>query len=72
MTVNSPDSLPDDEVQESAAGQGEKSRNDGGIPGKEQGVGLGASDEPNTFEPEEAGEDADGDIAGEDDEEGPQ
>lgn len=68
MTVNSPDSVPDDEVQESAEGGKGKSKNDGGIPGEQDGVGMGASDEPNTFEPEEAGEAIDED----DEEEGPQ
>ena len=51
MTINSPDSLPDDEPQEGAAtdqGQG-----DGGVPGGSDGVGIGAGAEPNTFEPEE-------------------
>ena len=49
MTINSPDSLPDDEDQ--AAEDQEK--RDGGVPGGNDGVGLGADAEPNTFEPEE-------------------
>lgn len=68
MTANSPDSLPDDELQESAGAENTKSKNDGGIPGKDDGVGVGAGKEPNTFEPEEAGESAEPS----DDEEGPQ
>lgn len=68
MTANSPDSLPDDELQETAGEENAKSKNDGGIPGKENGVGVGAGKEPNTFEPEEAGDAADG----EDEDEGPQ
>lgn len=54
MTINSPESLPDDEPQEpkgnGAAGPG---KDDGGIPAGQEGVGLGATEEPNTFEPEE-------------------
>jgi hypothetical protein len=50
MTINSPDSLPDDELQGGAApGKGK----DGSVPGGADGVGLGADVEPNTFEPEE-------------------
>lgn len=51
MTINSPDSLPEDEPQVGAAtaqGQG-----DGGVPGSSDGVGIGTDAEPNTFEPEE-------------------
>jgi hypothetical protein len=55
MTINSPESLPDDEQQETddhpAAGT---KKHDGGIPAGDKGVGLGATNEPNTFEPEEA------------------
>jgi hypothetical protein len=51
MTTNSPDSLPDDGLQEGAAAAGGKG--DGGIPGGGDGVGIGADGEPNTFEPEE-------------------
>ncbi|MBD1592589.1 hypothetical protein HC744_11160 [Arthrobacter sp. S1_S22] len=51
MTVNSPDSLPEDDPQEgTATAQG---KDDGGVPGQEDGVGIGADAEPNTFEPEE-------------------
>lgn len=60
MTINSPDSLPDDEPQ-GAAGNGGAAMPDGGIPTGDQGVGLGATREANTFEPEE-----DPDPAGED------
>lgn len=51
MTVNSPDSLPEDEPQEDAATAQKKG--DGGVPGREDGVGIGADAEANTFEPEE-------------------
>ena len=51
MTINSPDSLPDDELQE--GGTASKGKDDGGVPGGEDGVGIGADAEPNTFEPEE-------------------
>ncbi|WP_458779936.1 hypothetical protein [Arthrobacter sp. D3-16] len=50
MTINSPDSLPDDELQEGAASKG---KDDGSVPGGVDGVGIGADAEPNTFEPEE-------------------
>lgn len=53
MTINSPDSLPDDETQEGAAGKGAPGQNDGGIPQGGDGVGISADAEPNTFEPEE-------------------
>ncbi|MCU1518515.1 MAG: hypothetical protein JWQ75_3236 [Pseudarthrobacter sp.] len=46
MTINSPESLPDDEPQETG-------KDDGGVPAGNEGVGLGATNEPNTFEPEE-------------------
>lgn len=51
MTVNSPDSLPEDEPQEGAAGN--PGKNDGGIPKGGDGIGISADAEPNTFEPEE-------------------
>ncbi len=56
MTINSPDSLPDDEAQEGAAGSAGKDaagKNDGGIPQGGDGIGISADAEPNTFEPEE-------------------
>jgi hypothetical protein len=58
MTINSPDSLPDDELQEGAAAS--KGNDDGGVPGGVDGVGIGADAEPNTFEPEEDPEATDG------------
>ncbi len=64
MTINSPDSLPDDEAKGAAKDGAEKStagKSDGGIPTGSKGVGLGATNEPNTFEPEE-----DPEAAGED------
>ncbi len=51
MSIKSPESLPDDEPQDGAADGTEKP--DGGIPAGDDGVGLGATHEPNTFEPEE-------------------
>ncbi|MEV7573288.1 hypothetical protein AB0P28_09345 [Pseudarthrobacter sp. NPDC089323] len=57
MTINSPDSLPDDETQEGEAGtegKGTSAQNDGGIPRGGDGIGISADAEPNTFEPEEA------------------
>jgi hypothetical protein len=51
MSINSPDSLPEDEPQgDSPAGKGNA---DGGIPGGKDGVGISDGAEPNTFEPEE-------------------
>jgi hypothetical protein len=51
MTINSPDSLPEDDKQEGAStAQG---KGDGEVPGKVDGVGIGADGEANTFEPEE-------------------
>ncbi|MBT2550416.1 hypothetical protein [Arthrobacter sp. ISL-65] len=51
MTINSPDSLPEDEPQkETSDTQG---RDDGGIPQGGDGIGIAADAEPNTFEPEE-------------------
>lgn len=58
MTINSPDSLPDDDLQEGAAPS--KGKDDGGVPGGVDGVGIGAGAEPNTFEPEEDPEATDG------------
>ncbi|MDR6416422.1 hypothetical protein [Pseudarthrobacter sulfonivorans] len=55
MSINSPESLPDDEptdaTTDATADGAEKP--DGGIPAGDDGVGLGATHEPNTFEPEE-------------------
>lgn len=51
MTVNSPDSLPEDEPQEGSATA--RGKGDGGVPGSSDGVGIGSDAEPNTFEPEE-------------------
>lgn len=51
MTINSPDSLPEDEPQEAVGGA--RGKGDGSVPGGADGVGLGADAEPNTFEPEE-------------------
>lgn len=45
MTIDSPDSLPEDEPQKGTA--------DGGIPQGGDGIGITADSEPNTFEPEE-------------------
>ncbi|MGC0236272.1 hypothetical protein ACJJV6_05610 [Arthrobacter nitrophenolicus] len=56
MTINSPDSLPDDETQEGGAGtegKGTSAQNDSGIPRAGDGVGIAADTDPNTFEPEE-------------------
>jgi hypothetical protein len=55
MTVNSPESLPEDDPQQTAGDGGAepKKDDDGGIPTGQEGVGLGATHEPNTFEPEE-------------------
>jgi hypothetical protein len=57
MSINSPESLPDDEPQEeAAAGAVNKAGNkkdDGGVPAGADGVGLGVTHEANTFEPEE-------------------
>jgi hypothetical protein len=59
MTINSPDSLPDDDPQQEETKDGTRSgkdadqKADGGIPAGDKGVGLGATGEPNTFEPEE-------------------
>ncbi|MDP9999455.1 MULTISPECIES: hypothetical protein [Pseudarthrobacter] len=57
MSINSPESLPEDEPKDAAADGAEK--RDGGIPAGSDGVGLGATHEPNTFEPEEDPEAAD-------------
>jgi hypothetical protein len=57
MSINSPESLPDDEPQEeaaaSAAHKAENKKGDGGIPEGADGVGLGVTHDANTFEPEE-------------------
>jgi len=50
MTINSPDSLPGNGQQ---GAEGSKGKDDGGVPGGADGVGIGADGEPNTFEPEE-------------------
>ncbi|MCU1531199.1 MAG: hypothetical protein JWO49_770 [Arthrobacter sp.] len=44
MTINSPDGPLDDEQKPATGGK---------VPNKEDGVGVGAGNEPNTFEPEE-------------------
>jgi hypothetical protein len=60
-----------DEMSTEDTGNGEDGRPDaarqesGGIPGSENGAGLGATGEPNTFEPEEVPEDTDSSAAGE-------
>ncbi|MFJ5861203.1 hypothetical protein ACIQCM_07260 [Pseudarthrobacter sp. NPDC092439] len=51
MTIESPDSLPEGESQDITATT--DAENDGGIPAGAGGVGLGADDTKNTFEPEE-------------------
>lgn len=51
MTIESPDSLPEGKSQDITATTEEK--NDGGIPAGADGVGAGADDTRNTFEPEE-------------------
>ncbi|RAX44216.1 hypothetical protein DQ354_16745 [Arthrobacter sp. AQ5-06] len=68
MTINSPESLPEDEAEGGAKDGAENgtenstaAKPDGGIPTGGKGVGLGATNEPNTFEPEE-----DPEAAGED------
>jgi hypothetical protein len=55
MTINSPDAMPDDDPQVSAAdgGKGGGKGGEGDVPQGQEGVGLGAGGEPNTFEPEE-------------------
>lgn len=58
MTINSPESLPDDDEPQGAAvkdtaGNGTAGKDDEGVPTANDGVGLGATQEPNTFEPEE-------------------
>jgi hypothetical protein len=58
MTINSPDSLPEDELQGGSAAS--KGKDGGGVPGGVDGVGIGADAEPNTFEPEEDPEATDG------------
>lgn len=57
MTINSPESLPDDDAEGTAGNAAAgNDKHDGGIPAGNEGVGLGATQEPNTFEPEEAPE----------------
>lgn len=51
MTIESPDSLPEGESQDITATTHEE--NDGGIPAGAGGVGVGADNSKNTFEPEE-------------------
>jgi hypothetical protein len=51
MTINSPDSLPEDEPQDGTHGAAGNA--DGGIPQGGDGIGVAADGEPNTFEPEE-------------------
>ena len=53
MSINSPESLPDDEPQEDAAAGAANKKDDGGVPTGADGVGLGVTHEANTFEPEE-------------------
>lgn len=62
MTINSPDSLPDDDAND--AEQSAKGKDDGGVPGGSDGVGVGADAEPNTFEPEEDPDATGGSAAG--------
>jgi hypothetical protein len=65
MTINSPESLPDDDAQDAdvkeTAAKGAEGKDDDGVPTSADGVGLGATHEPNTFEPEEDPEAADED-----------
>lgn len=51
MSINSPESLPEDQDKDRSAGK--KDADDGGVPGGSDGVGIGADTEPNSFEPEE-------------------
>lgn len=51
MSINSPESLPEDQDKDRSAAK--RDAGDGGIPGGSDGVGLGADTEPNSFEPEE-------------------
>lgn len=53
MTINSPDTFPSDDPQEETRTEAKTKKADGGIPAGDDGVGLGAMGEPNTFEPEE-------------------
>ena len=53
MSINSPESLPEDEPQEDAAAGAVNKKDDGGVPTGADGVGLGFTHEANTFEPEE-------------------
>lgn len=51
MSINSPESLPEDQDKDRSADK--KDADDGGVPGGSDGVGIGADTEPNSFEPEE-------------------
>ncbi|TLM83519.1 hypothetical protein [Pseudarthrobacter sp. NamE5] len=61
MTINSPDSLPEDERpgderpgdERPGGAEGAMRKDDGGIPAGGDGIGIAADAEPNTFEPEE-------------------
>lgn len=54
MSINSPESLPGEEPEEEAAkGSAEDKTADGGVPTGADGVGLGVTNDANTFEPEE-------------------
>jgi hypothetical protein len=53
MSINSPESLPDDEPQEDPAAGATNKKDDDGIPTGTDGVGLGFTHDANTFEPEE-------------------
>jgi hypothetical protein len=61
MTINSPDAMPDDDPQVPAQKDGRGGQGD--IPQGQEGVGLGATGEPNTFEPEEDPEATDAEAA---------
>ena len=53
MSINSPESMPDDEPQEDAEAEAANKKDEGGVPTGADGVGLGFTHEANTFEPEE-------------------
>jgi hypothetical protein len=54
MSINSPESLPDDEPQDEETGTSAvNKKDDGGVPTGADGVGLGFTHDANTFEPEE-------------------
>ncbi|MBT2532757.1 hypothetical protein J7E83_11610 [Arthrobacter sp. ISL-48] len=61
MTINSPDAMPDDDPQVAATEGGEGG---GDVPEGQEGVGIGATGEPNTFEPEEDPEASDPETEG--------